>query len=130
VRLESSIREVTLVRSSEKDADEKLAEIPVSGGGGVDVVDTQQPGNYQLVWTGAPPADGDSKNAVVDRFAINLFDAQESRLSAKADVELGYETVAAADVGIETRREYWRVLLMLALAVLLGEWWLYTRRLS
>ncbi len=130
VRLESSIREVTLVRSSEKDADEELAEIAVNGGGSVDVVDTQQPGNYQLVWTGVPPADGDSKNAVVDRFAINLFDAQESRLSAKADVELGYETVAAADVGIETRREYWRALLMLVLAVLVGEWWLYTRRLS
>ncbi|MCM2373354.1 vWA domain-containing protein [Aporhodopirellula aestuarii] len=128
VRLESAVREVSLVRTGEKDADTSLGELTVGEGGSIEIVQTDLPGNYQLVRSASTSADA-GRN-VVDRFAINLFDVQESRVSAKEDVELGYETIAAVDAGIETRREYWRPLLMLALAVLLAEWWLYTRRLS
>ncbi|EMI41238.1 vWA domain-containing protein [Rhodopirellula sp. SWK7] len=129
VRLESAVRAVSLVRTGENDTETPLDEITVGEGGSVDIVQTSSPGNYQLVrkTTGESAA---GVGNVVDRFAINLFDVQESRLSTKPDVELGYETVAAVDAGIQTRREYWRPLLMLALVVLLVEWWLYTRRLS
>lgn len=132
VRVESVVRNVTLVRSDEQDAETSLEKIAVAESGNLEIVQTNLPGNYQLIREGVPAgADNEAgENRVVDRFAINLFDVQESRLAASQDVELGYETVEAVDTGIDTRREYWRLLLMLALVVLLAEWWLYTRRLA
>jgi len=132
VRLESIVRNVSLMRTDAKDVETSLEEIAVGEGGNLEIVETSLPGNYQLVRSASEnsAAATGAADGVVDRFAINLFDVQESRLSAMEDVELGYETVAAVDNGIETRREYWRWLLMLVLVVLFAEWWLYTRRLA
>lgn len=131
VRLESVIEEVDLVRSGDDDHDVTLDEITVGEGGNVEIVTTNLPGNYQLVraTTGEENAGGTNQN-VVDRFTINLFDMRESRLATQPTVELGYEEVSAASMGVESRREYWRWLLLLVLAVLLAEWWLYGRRVS
>lgn len=127
-RLESAVREVKLVRTSDDDREVSLGVLPVTEGGNVEVIQTQTPGNYQLVRVNkASDAGSDS---VVDRFTVNLFDVRESRLAAKPDVELGYQTVAAVDAGIETRQEYWRLLLIVVLVILLAEWWVYTRRLG
>lgn len=135
VRLESVINDVKLVRTGVDDRDELVEKLTVGEGGSIEVVQTQLPGNYQLVSSSeiTPRVSGDSgapAGNIVDRFAINLFDSLESRLATKPNVELGYEEVSAATAGIESRQEYWRVLLMIVLVVLLGEWWLYSRRVS
>jgi von Willebrand factor type A domain/Aerotolerance regulator N-terminal len=71
----------------------------------------------------------DSKDAVLDIFAVNLFSASESRLAVKPDIGIGEEKVAAATNLQRGRKEYWRWLLMLGLAFLMGEWVVYNRRL-
>ncbi|MFG0255306.1 MAG: BatA and WFA domain-containing protein [Rhodopirellula sp. JB053] len=129
VRIESAVREVSLVRTGEKDNDTPIDTLTVGQAGSVDVVNTGMTGNYQLVREGSQQVDS-AAGGVVERFAINLFDVQESKLAARPDVELGYETIATVDTQMETRREYWRPLLLLALAILFIEWWVYTRRLS
>ncbi|WP_315857261.1 VWA domain-containing protein [Rhodopirellula halodulae] len=121
-RLENVLEKVEVKREVRGGQSESLGEQPVGAGGLVEVVETSEPGNYQLV-----AADTDQ---VVDRFAVNLFDARESRLAVQPKVELGYESVAAADAGIEVRREFWRWLLLAVLALLVVEWWFYTRRLA
>ncbi len=133
VRLESVIHQVDLVRTGDDDRDVTVEEITVGEGGNVEIVKTNLPGNYQLVQTATAAREGDLSSMtenVVARFAINLFDVRESSLATQPSVELGYEKVSTASAGIETRHEYWRLLLMLVLAVLLGEWWLYGRRVS
>ncbi|SMP58530.1 von Willebrand factor type A domain-containing protein [Neorhodopirellula lusitana] len=124
-RLESAIREVSLVRIGQDDQEQTLDSLLVADGGAVEISQTQELGNYQLV----RKTDGEAA-PVVDRFAINLFDTRESNLATKPDIELGYETVEATETGIETRREYWRLLLVVVLAILAIEWWVYTRRLA
>lgn len=130
VRLESVIDEVDLVRSGDDDHDVTLDEITVGEGGNVEIIMTNLPGNYQLVRAATGENAGGTNQNVVDRFTINLFDMRESRLATQPTVELGYEEVSAASIGVESRREYWRWLLMLVLAVLVAEWWLYGRRVS
>jgi hypothetical protein len=74
------------------------------------------------------------------RFAVNLFDRDESdvRLRARQDGEKGLQTVESLIIGYNpvhaqspsspVRKELWTVLLMAALAVLVLEWYIYNRR--
>lgn len=87
--------------------------------GNVEFVGTDQNGVYRV----------ESEERLVDMFAVNLFDRRESDIAAAANVDLGYTEVTDAS-GIERRREYWRILLLLLLALLAGEWWLYARRVA
>lgn len=66
----------------------------------------------------------------IDRFAVNLFDRQESSLAAADAVSLGYESIGASEATVTRRREYWRALLMGVLGVMTLEWWFYSRRLG
>jgi len=72
---------------------------------------------------------------------VNLFDAQESdvriALAADDDPDDNVESVAAIRIGhveVEARparparKEFWRPLLLLAVGVLLFEWYVYNRR--
>jgi hypothetical protein len=77
---------------------------------------------------------------VTERFAVNLFDGQESDIGLRtqasdntednvreiADIKIGYNEVAATTV--PARQEIWRPLLLLALGVLLLEWYVYNKR--
>ena len=72
----------------------------------------------------------DPSQRLIDRFAVNLFDPQESDLQPVESVLLGYEAVAAADAAVAYRREYWRWILLCMLGVMTLEWWFYTRRLG
>ncbi|ELP33508.1 vWA domain-containing protein [Rhodopirellula baltica] len=121
-RLENVLESVEVVRTVGQGRAESLGKQPVAAGGVVEIVSTSLPGNYQLI-----AAETDQ---VVDRFAVNLFDARESRLAAQPTVELGYESVEATDAGIEVRREFWRPLLIAVLVLMALEWWFYTRRLA
>ncbi len=77
---------------------------------------------------------------VIQRFAVNLFDGQESDIRLRtepsddpndnvqqiADIRIGYNEVAATRA--PARQEIWRPLLLLALGVLIVEWYVYNRR--
>ncbi|MEM1227712.1 MAG: VWA domain-containing protein [Planctomycetota bacterium] len=122
VRVDNAVDAVDLTRRDSSAAPSDVVRLPVGTGGIVEVTQTDPPGNYQLMSTVG--------DRLVDQFVVNLFDIRESTLATRRDVELGYETVAAADAGMSIRREYWRWLLMLVLAVLAVEWWVYGRRVA
>ena len=75
-----------------------------------------------------------------DRFAVNLFDhaesdirlrigdSEETEQAAVAGIRIGNIDVAAAAGAAAARQELWRPILVLALLVLLLEWYIYHRR--
>jgi hypothetical protein len=91
--------------------------------------ETDSPGVYDI----------HSAGTLAARFAVNLFDREESdvRLRARQDGERGLQTVESLSIGYNTvaaespspiRKELWTVLLLAALAVLVLEWYIYNRR--
>jgi hypothetical protein len=81
---------------------------------------TDELGIYQAREAGA--------KEVSQKFAVNLFDSRESNLSPRSEIKLGYEVVAGSISAEPTRREFWKLLLLLGLGVLLFEWYVYNRR--
>ena len=81
-----------------------------------------------------------SKGQVLRRFAVNLFNREESDvalrhrtdasegLSEVKSLAIGFVDVEARSLGSPVRRELWKPLLLAALAVLLIEWYIYNRR--
>ena len=61
------------------------------------------------------------------RFAVNLFDAEESNLAPVNQFKVGGETVTAGDAK-KVPLELWKVAVVLGLLVVLIEWWIYNRR--
>lgn len=129
-RLESVYREVTLVREDGAGQEAKLGTLPVDGSGLVEIIQTDQIGSYRLEAGGSGPEADASEKRVVDRFVVNLFDSQESRLATRPTVEIGYATVEDSGGSSETRQEYWRWALLLVLLLLGLEWWVFTRRIA
>lgn len=86
--------------------------------GGQAVLTADQLGLYEVRWPGTdlPPA----------RFAVNLFNPQESNLAPAASLTLGDAQgsggTRSEPLEAEGRRELWRPLALVALAVLLVEW--------
>jgi hypothetical protein len=92
--------------------------------------ETGELGNYQIL----------DSNGIVDRFAVNLFDREESdiRLRTRQDaaegiqevnsLSIGYVDVEAQSPTSPVRREIWKLLLVGALVVLMLEWYIYNRR--
>jgi hypothetical protein len=92
--------------------------------------DTNRPGVYDV-------KRGDQ---VIERFAVNLFDRQESDVRLRpsqdpknvtvqpADIRIGNVDVAATVGQTPSRTEAWKVVLACALVVLLVEWYIYNRR--
>lgn len=91
---------------------------------------TEAPGVYQVL-------QGD---AVVERFAVNLFDRAESDVAVRptqdpesqtlrpADIRIGHLDTAPQTDHLPSRQETWKLLVACALAVLLLEWYIYNRR--
>ena len=70
----------------------------------------------------------EDSSIVTQRFAVNLFDAVESDLRPREFFETAWNKVTA-QAGFETtRREAWRWLILLAILLLLVEWYIYNRR--
>jgi len=77
---------------------------------------------------------------VIDRFAVNLFDRQESDARVRpsqsdkaatikpADIRIGNVDVEATLGRTPSRFEAWKVVLACALFVLIVEWYIYNRR--
>jgi hypothetical protein len=84
-----------------------------------ETVDTHEIGAYEVR----------SQDQLLQRFAINLFNEGESTIAVSSELTLGYEDVEAGNAGLVVRREYWRLILLVMLALILAEWWLYNRRM-
>ena len=84
---------------------------------------TQQTGVYRLAFrddAGATQPGG--------AFAVNFFDAAESRIQPATALQLGSAEVTGDAAGLEGLREVWPWLLAGGLVVLLVEWWVTYRR--
>jgi Mg-chelatase subunit ChlD len=86
--------------------------------GQVVFADTRQLGLYHAKWGEDGQAD----------FAVNLFSPQESDLKPAAALpNLEVSGGQASGGELQARREWWRVLALLALGLLTGEWMVYQR---
>jgi hypothetical protein len=77
---------------------------------------------------------------VIERFAVNLFDREESDVRLRPSQDAEGSTIAAEDIRIgnvdveatlgraPTRKEAWKLVLACALVVLVFEWYVYNRR--
>lgn len=65
----------------------------------------------------------------LSHFTVNLFDAAESQIGVRAEISVGHDRLQGqATSSISARREYWKHLLLAALAVLAIEWFVFYRR--
>ena len=85
--------------------------------------DTALPGLYTV------EASTDGAVTQTASFAVNLFDAVESRIAPQPTITLGDTEVTQAVEAEIGQREYWTLLALLGLLVLLIEWIAYHRRL-
>ncbi len=69
-----------------------------------------------------------SSEEVSHRFAVNLFDIQESNLQIKEEIPIGQEDVKGQSSWQPARKELWKWLLIVGLCVLIFEWYVYNRR--
>lgn len=69
-----------------------------------------------------------TSNEPTQQFAVNLCDPRESDIRPAATLDIGYEKVAVATQTASARQEYWKWLLILGLAVLIFEWYVYNKR--
>ncbi|MFH1921504.1 MAG: VWA domain-containing protein [Planctomycetota bacterium] len=81
---------------------------------------TSELGVYEVRSAGQPPR----------HFAVNLFAPSESDIRPSPTLKIGRGTPIQAETSDweTTRRELWKWLLLIALAVLLVEWYIYHRR--
>jgi len=90
--------------------------------GTFEVTDTDLLGPYEVQW-------GPNQ---VQRFTVNLFDPRESDIKRARYLFIGHSDaireVNSTAVQETARQEAWRPLLLLALAVLVIEWYIYNRR--
>jgi hypothetical protein len=97
--------------------------------------DTQRLGVYEV----RRPAQGTEPD--IQRFAVNLFDRQESDVRLRPsqdaegntlrpdDIRIGNVDVAASVGRTPMRKEAWKIVLACALLVLVIEWYVYNRRI-
>ncbi len=71
--------------------------------------------------------EGDDKE-VTRRFAVNLFDGRESNTNVERVVPIGDTPVKGEASWTPARTELWKWLLILGLAVVIFEWYIYNRR--
>ncbi|HEV3238616.1 MAG TPA: BatA and WFA domain-containing protein [Gemmataceae bacterium] len=78
---------------------------------------TNQVGVYRVSWGGNWQRS----------FAVNLLDADESNIEPRTSIQIGAETIAGGR-DRDQPRELWKWLVLLALGLLLTEWYIYNRR--
>lgn len=94
------------------------------------LTDATQAGIYDLAWQ-----DGEGKSHELGRFAPNLFQASESDITPRPTLPIAGADPAGAGEEQRARREWWRPVTWIALALLVVEWlvaqrgqvaWLFT----
>lgn len=110
--------------------DKSTKTVPVDQASRIVVQDTDLQGIYDIL----------SDGQTVKRFAVNLFDREESDVALRfreegenglnvvESLSIGFVDVVASSPQTEVRREMWKPLLLVALFVLLLEWYIYNRR--
>jgi hypothetical protein len=68
------------------------------------------------------------QDKLAGRFAVNLYDSNESDIGTELDVPVGDIAVKGKTTREPARRDLWKIVLLAALAVLLTEWYIYNRR--
>jgi hypothetical protein len=91
------------------------------GGGNVVFKDTQELGAY-----GVTLISGDQQ--AIDYFAVNLFDLAESDIRPAEAIRIGQSQITSAHSDETGWQEWWPWLAVLALLILLIEWWVYHGR--
>lgn len=95
----------------------------------------QRSGGPQLIFTatdslGFYEARPVGSDRLLQMFSVNLFSEQESNVAIAPEVQIGMEKVAASQQQTDiVRIEFWRWILVGALALLSVEWYLYNRRI-
>jgi hypothetical protein len=77
-------------------------------------------GLYEAAWNGT----------VGYRFAVNLFDPQESQIEPRDELQIGEEQIERSEEPVKRRQELWLWFVLAALGILLLEWFIYNRRIS
>jgi hypothetical protein len=110
------------VRVTKPNGDRREFEL---SGGALIYADTDQLGIYEVgIFDG-------SETLQEAQFAVNLFDAAESDIVPRTQVQLGDAVIAEASGEEELgQREFWRWLALAALLILVAEWFIYHRRLA
>ncbi len=72
-----------------------------------------------------------SGGKAIDQFAVNLFDPGESdiRPNRSPSIKVGDVEVKGEGVWQAARKEIWKTVVLIGLAVLLVEWYIYNRRI-
>ena len=72
-----------------------------------------------------------SGGKTIDQFAVNLFDPGESdiRPNSSPSIKVGDVEVKGEGVWQAARKEIWKTVVLIGLAVLLVEWYIYNRRI-
>lgn len=108
-------------RLSMKTPDGKTLEVGRGRSGAFSFTARNNIGIYQLTDPQAPEK--------VHRVAVNLFDEVESNIAPLAELEIDENVKAVTTKGIQrTKKEAWKILVVLLLLVLLAEWYIYNRR--
>jgi hypothetical protein len=125
LRLAPSVGDVTV-----ETPDGSRLVAPVDASGRMVFQDTERLGTYQVY------RDGE----LVKSFAVNLFDRDESDVALRVaetgedglniveNLTIGFVEVVAQPPNADIRKELWKALLVLALVVLIAEWYIYNRR--
>jgi hypothetical protein len=79
---------------------------------------TERVGVYQVKW------DGKTQRS----FAVNLLDSEESNIEPRPVIQIGTEQVATGQERSQPR-ELWKWFAVLALALLMLEWYIYNKRM-
>ncbi len=91
-------------------------------------------GIYELRGSADPGATGDSNNEVFQAVAVNLLSPRESAVSPESAVDDSGATWTApayeAPQPTPWLADLWRVLLLVALGIVVVEWWTYHRRVT
>ncbi|MBI2864458.1 MAG: BatA domain-containing protein [Chloroflexi bacterium] len=90
--------------------------------GGLTYAETDWPGVYEVVQR----LDGGGESLA--RFVVNLADPQESDTTPAKTIPLRGEDSATAGSDLTAKRELWQALIVMALGILMLEWWVDRRR--
>ncbi|MCA9269042.1 MAG: hypothetical protein KDA41_11255, partial [Planctomycetales bacterium] len=71
--------------------------------------------------------EGDAKSPA-QRFTVNLFDPQESRIEPKVELNVGQAVIEGRRQREPMRKELWKYILVAGLGLLMAEWWIWNRR--
>jgi hypothetical protein len=102
--------------------------LPRSERGDVTFAETDALGIYRYT-VGARDDDKDLDQDVMRGFAVNLLDVNESNIEPRASLRIGSERVPAGAEKSRTR-EIWKWILLLAVVLLISEWFIYQRRIA